>query len=149
MTSNHGKEIQVFDNAHFICLMKALISSSKESDDSPIGFLRNFEARKRKLTNFISTVEIYHVRVHLQDEFGSLEHEENAENGLGYKSTLPGKNYNHVLREEVGTVAEKVALKGRVIFEVAWWFVPHYTPKTAQQYSVAELFISGAATQLT
>ena len=37
-TSSCGKEIEEIDDAHFICLVYKLLSSSKDSDDLSIGF---------------------------------------------------------------------------------------------------------------
>ena len=51
LTSSSGKEFKEIDNAHVICLMYIIISSSGDSDDISIGFHRSFEARDRELTN--------------------------------------------------------------------------------------------------
>ena len=47
LTSSSGKESEEIVNAHVICLMHKLISSSRDSDDLSIGFHRSNEARER------------------------------------------------------------------------------------------------------
>ena len=61
LTSSSGKEIEEIDNAHVICLLHKLISSSRDSDDLSIGVHRSIEGRERKLTNNKTTKGIYHV----------------------------------------------------------------------------------------
>ena len=51
LTSSSGKEIEEIDNAHVICLMHKLISSSRDCDDLSIGFHRSNAVRERELTN--------------------------------------------------------------------------------------------------
>ena len=43
--------MEEIDNAHVICLMHKLISSSRNSDDLSIGFHRNNGVRENKWTN--------------------------------------------------------------------------------------------------
>ena len=74
LTSSSGKELNELDNAHVICLMHKLISSSRNSDDLSIGFHRSNVAREREVTNNITTKGIYHVRIYLKDIFGFAEH---------------------------------------------------------------------------
>ena len=47
LTSCSGKEIEEIDNAHVICLMHKLISSSRDSDDLSIGFHRSNGVREK------------------------------------------------------------------------------------------------------
>ena len=42
--------MEEIDNAHVFCLMYKLISSSRDSDDLSIVFLRSNDARERELT---------------------------------------------------------------------------------------------------
>ena len=51
LPSSSGKEIEEIDNAHIICLMHKVRSSSKGSDDLSIGFHRSKVVRERELTN--------------------------------------------------------------------------------------------------
>ena len=55
LTYSCGKAIQEIDNAHVICLMHKLISSSRDSDDLSIGFPRSNGVRARELTNIKTT----------------------------------------------------------------------------------------------
>ena len=49
------------DNAHVICLSQKLLSGTRDSDDSSIGFNRSIEARERELTNNRTTKGKYRV----------------------------------------------------------------------------------------
>ena len=51
LTSSSGKKIEEVDNAHVICLLNKLISSSRDSDDLSIIFHRSNGVRERELTN--------------------------------------------------------------------------------------------------
>ena len=44
--SSSGKKIEEIDNAHFICLMHKLISSSRDSDDYHMVFIELMKLRK-------------------------------------------------------------------------------------------------------
>ena len=66
LTSSSGKEIEEIYNAHVICLMHKLISSSRDSDDLSNGFHRSNEARQRELTNNKTTKGLYLVRIYLK-----------------------------------------------------------------------------------
>ena len=78
LTSSIGKEMEAIDNAHVICLMYKLISSSRDSDNLSIGFHRSNEAREKELTNNKTTKGNYHVRNYLKGVFGFAEHQVNA-----------------------------------------------------------------------
>ena len=83
MTSSSGTEVEEIDNAHVICLLYKLISSSRDSVDLSIGFHRSIETRERELNINKTTRGNYHVRNHLKDVFGFAEHQANASYGLG------------------------------------------------------------------
>ena len=51
LTGSSGKEIGGIDNAHVICSMYKLISSSRDSDGLSIGFERSIEAQEKEMTN--------------------------------------------------------------------------------------------------
>ena len=70
MASLSGKEVEEKDNAHVICLMYNIKSSSRDSDDLSIGFHRSIEVRERKLTKIKTTRGNYHVRIYLRDIVG-------------------------------------------------------------------------------
>ena len=53
LTDSSGKAIEGFDNAHVICLLyilTVLVSNSRDSDVSSIGFQRSNAVRERELT---------------------------------------------------------------------------------------------------
>ena len=58
LTSSNGNEI---DNAHVVCSVYKLKSSSRDSDDLSVGFRRSIEARERESTNKKTIKGIYHV----------------------------------------------------------------------------------------
>ena len=94
LTSSDGKEIKEIDNAHVICLMHKLLSSSRDSDDLSIGFHRSIEAREGELTNNKANKGNYHFRIYLKDVFGFPEHKDNCTYGLGYKLTIQRNSDN-------------------------------------------------------
>ena len=49
-TGSSGKLIEEIDNVHVACLMRKLITRSRDSDDLSIDFHRSIEARERELT---------------------------------------------------------------------------------------------------
>ena len=51
LTSGSGREKEEIDNAQIDCLLSKLLSSSKDSDDLPIGSQRNIEAREGEFTD--------------------------------------------------------------------------------------------------
>ena len=61
LTNSSGKEIGEIDNAHVICLLYKLISSSRDSDDLSIGFHMSNDGRERELTDNDITKGKYHV----------------------------------------------------------------------------------------
>ena len=84
LTSSSGKEIKEIDNAHVVCLMQKLTSSSRDSDYLSTGFHKSNEIRERKLTNIKQTKGNYHLRNYLNDVFNFTEHQVNCSYGLGY-----------------------------------------------------------------
>ena len=71
------------DNAHVLCLLHKLISSSWTSDDLSNGFHRSKKASERELANNKTTKGNYDIRIHLKDVFGFAEHQDNCTYGLG------------------------------------------------------------------
>ena len=78
LTSSSGREIEETENAHVICLMHKLISSSRDSDGLSIGFHRSNAVREKELTNNKTTKVNCHVRIRLADIFGFAEHHYNC-----------------------------------------------------------------------
>ena len=95
LSISSGKELE-FDNAHVICLMYKLMSNSRDSDDSAIGFQRNIDVRERELTNNKTTKSNYHVSIFLKDVFGFAERHDNCSYCLVYKLTLQRISDNHI-----------------------------------------------------
>ena len=83
--------------------MYKLLSSSKESDDLPIGFDRNRDRRKRELTNNKNIKGKYHLRIYFRDIYGFADHQEKSTSGLGYKLTLTRNTDNAVLNKANAT----------------------------------------------
>ena len=126
LTSSSGKEMEEIENAHVICLMYKLLSSSRDSDDLSIGFHRSNAARERELTNSKRIKRNYHVRIYLKDVCGFAEHQDKCTYGLGYILTLQRKCDIHVLSHPAQTNdAANLALLGRVTIEDPSWYVPH------------------------
>ena len=66
ITKSSGKEIEEMDNAHVVCLMHKLMSSSRDSDDLSTGFHRSNPVRERELTDNKTTKGNYRVRIYLK-----------------------------------------------------------------------------------
>ena len=134
LSSSSGKEIEEIDNAQGICLLRKLISSSRDSDDLSIGFHRSFDVREKKLTNKKSTKRNHHVRICLKDIFSFAGHQHNCSYGLVYKRTLQRSSDDHVLSHREGADGSaKIALAGRVIIEDKSLYIPHYIPNISNQ----------------
>ena len=88
LTTSSGKHLENIDHAHIVSLMYKLLSSSKGSDDSSIGFDRDRGRRQRALTKNKTQKGKFHVRIYLKDVFGFAEYQEKGTYGLGYKLTL-------------------------------------------------------------
>ena len=85
LTSSSGNEIEEIDNAHVICLMHKLISSSRSSRDSDylsIGFHQTNGVRERELTNIKTAKGNYLVRIHSKVIFGFAEYQDSCTYGL-------------------------------------------------------------------
>ena len=127
LTTSSGKHLENIDHAHIVTLMYKLLSSSKGSDDSSIGFDRDRGRRQPEMTNNKTQKGKYHVRIYLNDVFGFAEFQEKATYGLGYKLTLTRNTDNAVLNR--GNAINN----GKVKINAIEWYVPHYTPSMQQQ----------------
>ena len=78
LTTSSGKHLKDIIHAHIISLINKLLTSSKDSDDSPIGFDRSRDRGKQEVTNNKNIKGKYHFRIMLNDVFGSAEHQEKA-----------------------------------------------------------------------
>ena len=81
------KDVEIVQNANFVCLMYKLIKSCKDSDNMSIGFLRVIDTGERELSISKGTKRNYHVGTYLKDVFGFAEHQESATYGLGFELT--------------------------------------------------------------
>ena len=121
LTTSSSKHLDEITQAHTVCLMYKIISSSKDSDDLSIGFDRSRDRRKRELTNNKNIKGKYHTRIYLKNIFGYAEHQEKGTYGRGYRLILTRNTDNAVLNRD-GAVTN-----GRVKINSLDWYVPHYT----------------------
>ena len=82
------------------------------------------------------------VLIYLKDLFGSVEHQEKATYGLGYKLTLPRNSDNYVLNKDIATNIGKI----KVI--ATEWYVPHYTPSIPQQAILSNRILRKIPTEI-
>ena len=122
--------------------MYKLLSSSKGSDDSSIGFDRDRGRRQRALTNNKTQKGKFHVRIYLKDVFGFAEYQEKGTYGLGYKLTLTRNTDNSVLNKANGIN------NGKITINALEWYVPHYTPSMQQQSILSKQILNKTPTQI-
>ena len=142
LTTSSGKHLENIDHAHIVSLMYKLLSSSKGSDDSSIGFDRDRGRRQRALTNNKTQKGNFHVRIYLKDVFGFAEYQEKGTYGLGYKLTLTRNTDNAVLNK-----ANAINL-GKIKINALEWYVPHYTPSMQQQSILSDQILNKKPTQI-
>ena len=65
--------------------MYKLITSTRGSDDLPIGFDRSHNRRRDELAQNKNIEDKYYVRIMVKDIFSFAEHHEKASYGLGCK----------------------------------------------------------------
>ena len=75
LTTPSGKHLEDISHSHIVSLMYKLISSSKGSDDSSIGFDRSSQKRRDHMTNNKNVKGKYHLRIMLREVFGFPEHQ--------------------------------------------------------------------------
>ena len=122
LTTSSGKHLEEISHAHIVSLMYKLLTSSKDGDDSSIGFDRNRGRRKNELTNKKTIKGKYHIRIYLKDIFGYAEIQEKGTYGLGYKLTLTRNTDNTVLNKD------NIVVNGKVKINSLDWYVPHFSP---------------------
>ena len=133
-TNSSGKEIEDIGNAHVICLMHKLMSSSRDSYDLSVGFRRNNGVPEKELTINKTTKGNYLVRVFLKDVFGFAQHRDTCTYGLCYILSLQRNSDNNVSSHTApANDAANVALTARVFVDDISWYVPHYTPSISNQ----------------
>ena len=69
LTTLSGKHLEEISHAHIVSLMYKLLTSSKDSEDSSIGFERSRARRKNELSNNKSIKGKFHIRIYLKDIF--------------------------------------------------------------------------------
>ena len=142
LTTSSGKHLENIDHAHIVSLMHKLLSLSKGSDDSSIGFDRDRGRRQRALTNNKTQRGKFHVRIYLKDVFGFAEYQEKGTYGLGYKLTLTRNTDSAVLNK-----ANAINL-GKIKINALEWYVPHYTPSMQQQSILSDQILNKKPTQI-
>ena len=123
LTTSSGKHLEEISHAHIVSLLYKLLTSSKDSEDSSIGFDRNRGRRKNELSYNKSIKCKFHIRIHLKDVFGFAGHQEKGTYGFGYKLTLTRNTDNAVLNKAAATN------NGKVKINSLDWYIPHYSPK--------------------
>ena len=101
--------------------MYKILTSSRGSDDLPIGFYRSRDRRQGELTNNKEIKGKYHTRFYLQDVFGFGEHQETGTFGLDYKLTMTRNTDNTVVTKDNAIKYAEIRINA------IEWFVPHYT----------------------
>ena len=91
LTTGSGKHLKESSHAHIVSLMYKLITSARSSDDLSIGFDRDCGKRQQDLTNNGNIKGKHHVKIMPWDDFGFVEHQENATYDLEYKITKTEK----------------------------------------------------------
>ena len=75
LKTSSGKHLEEISHAHIVRLMYKLLTSSKDDEDSSIGFDRDRGRRKRELSNNKNIKGKYHIRIYLKDIFRFPEHQ--------------------------------------------------------------------------
>ena len=122
--------------------MYKLLTSSRGSDDSSIGFDRDCNRRQRELTNNKTQKGKYHGRIYLKDIFGFAEYQEKVTYGLGYKLTLTRNTDKAVLNKT------NAINKGKIKINAKKGYVPHYRPTITQQILLKNQILKKTATEL-
>ena len=142
LTTHSGRHLENIDHAHTVSLIYKLITSSRGSDDSSIGFDRDRTRRRNELTNNKNIKGKYHDRIYLKNVIGYAEHQEKTTYGLGYKLTLTRNSDNAVLNKGNAINNAKVRINA------IEWYVPHYTPSIQQQAILSKRIINKTPTQI-
>ena len=82
--------------------MYKLLTSSKDGDDSSIGFDRSRNRRRDKMSANKSVKGKYHLRIMLRNAFGFAEYQEKATYGLSHKLILTINKDDAVIDEAGG-----------------------------------------------
>ena len=108
--------------------MYKLLSSSRDSDGSSIGFQRSIEARERELANIKITEEIIMLQINHKMILVLKSIKIIAVTGWPIKKHYKESD-NHVLSHLAGAIdSANPALTGRGIIDDISLYVPHYIP---------------------
>ena len=121
LVTHSSKHLEEINNAHTVCLMYKVVTSSKDSDDLSIGFDRDRGRRKKELTNNKNIKGKYHARIYMKNIFGYAECQEKGTYGLGYRLKLTRNTDNAALNKDPALTNAKVKINSLD------WYVPHYT----------------------
>ena len=135
-TTRSGKHLGKITHAHIVSVMYNLLTWSRGSDDSSIGFDRDRNRRQRELTNYKNLKSKYHVRIYLREYFGFTEDQEKGTYGLGYRLIVKRNNDNAVLNKDNAINRAKIKIN---IIEC---YVPQYTASIPQQPILSEQILS-------
>ena len=122
LKTSSGKHLEDNSHTHLVSLMYKFLSSSKNSDDLCIGFVRSRGGRRDELTNNKNENGKYHLRIMLKDVFGFAECQVKGTFGLGYILTLT-RIKDEAIIDKVAGIAD-----ARIKIDHIHWYVPHYTP---------------------
>ena len=142
LTSSSGKHLEDISHAHIFSLMYKLITSAKDSDDLSIGFDRDRNRRRNKLTNNKNVKSTYHLRKMLRNVFGFREQQEKVTYGLGYEITLTRYKDDAVLQKAIALA------EARIKIDQTHWYVPHYKPSIQPQSILSKRILSKTPTEL-
>ena len=127
LITSSGRRLEDISHAHIVCLLYQIKASAKDSNDMSIGFDRDRNRRREKLTNRKTIKCKFPAKNMLKDVFGCAEHHEKAIFGLCYKLTLTWNKDNSLLKKFVALV------DARIKIDHIHWYVPHHTLSIQQQ----------------
>ena len=142
MTTWSRKHLEDISHAHIVSLIYKLLTSAEGSDDLSVGFDHDRNREQWQLTTDRNIKGKYHVRIMLKSIFGSVEHQEKATFGLGYKLTSTGNTDKSILNK---TDATNI---GKNNINAIEWYVSHYTPSNAQQSMFSKQILSKVPTEI-
>ena len=142
LATSSGKHLEGISHAHLVSLLYKLITSSKDSNDSSIGFDNSRNRRRDELVLNKNIKGKYHLKIMLEDVFGFSQHQKKATYGLGYKLTMT-RNKDEAVIDKANGIAD-----ARIRIDHIHWCVPHYTPSIQQQNTLSKQVLSKTPTEL-
>ena len=129
--------------------MYKLMSSSRVSDASSIGFHRSIEAQEGELTNNETTIGNYHVTIYSKDVFRFAVQKKCFVSFKIQIKITRNSNNNVLIHPAKATDAANLALPGGVLIDDRRWYISLYTPNESNQKIMLGHIASGAATALS